>query len=85
MKRLCQQCYAATGKRVEATYVGSSVSGLCWFECAEHSNRDNPAGVLRARQEALADWFGAIGISLEQLNDVLEDPPPTQPSSQIPT
>jgi hypothetical protein len=85
MKRMCQQCYLSTGKRVEATHVASSVGGLCWFECGAHSNRDNPTGVLRARQEAIADWFAAIGVSLEQLDDLIEDPEPTQRTPDITT
>lgn len=77
MKRACTTCLARE-LRKPAEFVAADSTGLMWFECGEHGETDNVAGVLRTRQEPLEAFFRSIGIPLDQLDELEEPGPPTQ-------
>jgi hypothetical protein len=63
MKRLCTTCLAS-GIQKPAHFVSVDETGLMWFDCGEHSERDNVAGVLRTRQEPIEIFLGFIGTEV---------------------
>jgi hypothetical protein len=79
MKRLCTMC-SANGGREEARYIASDVYGLTWYECPNHGPRDNVAETERTARVCIEDFLARIGLTLEDLEDLEEPVPPTQPS-----
>lgn len=80
MKRICTTC-ASLGKRVAAKFVASQsepaeLSELLWFECGEHSAYDNVAGIERTALEPIDAFFERLGIPIDALPDLDEEPPP---------
>lgn len=78
MKRQCTSCSMLRKVRVEATFVARDADGLSWYECADHTERDNVGEVLRTERMPIEQWFAAAGIPFESLEDLEEPPPPTQ-------
>lgn len=78
MKRRCNTC-AMNGKPpVEATFVAQDATGLQWFECDDHGPMDNVGEVERVSRTPIREWFGAIGLNLDDLEDIDDSPPPTE-------
>lgn len=78
MKRACTTCAMLRKVRKPAEFIASDATGLCWYECADHTPVDNVAEVLRTQRMPIREWFEAAGISFEDLEDLEELPPPTQ-------
>ena len=55
-------CCLPSGKRVRARFVARAADGFEWFECGEHAETENVAGVLRASLTPLGAWFHAHGL-----------------------
>lgn len=78
MKRACNTCSMLRKIRKPAEFIASDAEGLCWYECADHTERDNVGEVLRTSREPIEEWFARNGIPFEDLEDLEEPPPPTQ-------
>jgi hypothetical protein len=77
MKRACTTCQAR-GLRKEAKFVASDVNDLLWFECDEHEAHDNIAEVERVSLEPIGEFFTRAGIPIDALDELEEQPPPTE-------
>jgi hypothetical protein len=87
MHRSCTNC-AVKGLNVPAVYVACStepgttgepsvdICELVWFECENHGDRDNAAGVVRSRREPIDEFFARLQVPVEILE--IEPPPPTE-------
>ena len=75
MKRTCNTC-RARGLVVQARNVASDATGLQWFECDCHTERDNIAEVVRVSQIPIEEWADKYGFRLEDLDEHDEDEPP---------
>jgi hypothetical protein len=78
MKRACNTCAMLRKVRKPAEFVASDATGLSWYECADHAERDNVAEVLRTRRKPIALFFEQAGIPYEDLDDLEEPPPATE-------
>jgi hypothetical protein len=56
---------------------------LLWFECDEHEAHDNVAGVERVRLEAIETFFERIGVPIDALEELEEQPPPTERNPSV--
>ena len=70
MKRACTTCLAREIKR-PAEDVCADATGLMWFECREHSETDNVGGLKRTNREPIEEFFEAIGIPLDEVDDIV--------------
>lgn len=82
MKRACTTCLAR-GLRKAAKFVAADSFEMLWFECDEHEAHDNVAGVERVRLEAIETFFARIGIPIDALEELEEQPPPTERNPSV--
>jgi hypothetical protein len=80
MKRACTTCQAR-GIQTRAKFVAADNTELLWFECGEHEAHDNISGVERVRLEAIETFFIRAGIPIDALEELEEQPPPTERNS----
>lgn len=77
MKRKCSTCLAR-GITREALYMAMDPEGLAWFECGDHDERDNIAGVRRVVRKPIAQAFAEAGLNYDDVEDLDEPAPATE-------